>query len=94
MSDRRERSPEPRRGRSVYEDRLPPSKPRTRRFRMYPSGQIVELDLPAGPEPPVEEIPPEAWVELGSIDPVSGRPEIDWRRAGHWRPLAEFLRPW
>jgi hypothetical protein len=68
---------------------------RERRFRLYPSGVILDADG----DPPdlpttVEEIPDEEWRELGSIDPISGQARVDYGQAGRWRPLAEFLRPW
>ena len=31
--------------------------------------------------------PDEEWRELGSIDPVTERPEVDWTRASRWRAV-------
>ena len=67
---------------------------RETRFRMHlASGVILDVDG----DPPdlpdtVEDVPNEEWRELGSIDPVTGRPEVDWTRASRWRPLSEHLR--
>lgn len=58
-----------------------------------PSGVILDADdeLPELPKT-VEEIPDAEWRELGSIDPVTGRPQVDWTRANRWRPLSERRR--
>lgn len=93
MSDRRERSPEPRRG-SVYEDRPPPSERREHHFTLHlPSGVILSAD----DDPPdfpdaVEDVPDSEWRELGSIDPVTGQARVNWARSRRWQSLAELLR--
>ena len=33
----------------------------------------------------------DGWEPLGSIDPVTGRVDVSYSRAGGWRPLSEFL---
>ena len=64
------------------------------RFSLHlPNGVILDADDDP-PELPktVEDIPDSGWGELGTIDPTSGRPQIDWTRASRWRPLAERRR--
>ena len=56
------------------------------------SGRIFEGDsIPEFPDS-IEDVPPEEWVELGTIDPIRRRPEIDWTRVSTWRPLSERWR--
>jgi hypothetical protein len=65
---------------------------RERRNTLHlPSGVILDVggDPPELPDT-VEEIPDEEWRELGSIDPVTGRAQIDWTRASAWRPLWDW----
>ena len=70
------------------------SQRREHRFTLHLSSGVI---LDADDDPPelpnnVEDIPDSEWRELGSIDPVSGRPQVDWTRASRWRPLAERWR--
>lgn len=67
---------------------------RERRYTLHlPSGVILDADGDP-PELPntVEDIPDEEWREIGSIDPVTGRAQVDWTRASRWHPLAERRR--
>jgi hypothetical protein len=67
---------------------------RETRFTLHlPSGVILDVDGDP-PEFPntVEDIPDSEWRELGSIDPITWRREIDWTRASAWRPLSEVWR--
>ena len=36
----------------------------------------------------------EQWVQLGEIDPLTGRSTVDYSRASAWRPLSELWRRW
>ena len=58
-----------------------------------PSGVILDADRdpPDFPER-VENIPDSEWCEIGSIERVTGRAQVDWTRASRWRPLAERWR--
>ena len=58
-----------------------------------PSGVILDADAdPSDLPDTVEDVPDSEWRELGTIDPTTGRPQIDWARASRWRPLAERWR--
>jgi hypothetical protein len=36
-------------------------------------------------------LPGERWTELGTIDPVTGRADVDWSRAADWVPFEQFM---
>ena len=72
------------------------SERRETRFTLHLSSGVIfdaEGDPPDLPNT-VEEIPDEEWRELGSIDAVTGRAQVDYGQTRRWRPRAERLRPW
>jgi hypothetical protein len=56
-----------------------------------PSGVILDGDPPELRNT-LEDVSDEEWRELGTIDPTTGRAQIDWRRVSTWRSLAERWR--